>query len=356
MALGERAASSADALVEFVAAVHGSRSVAELHSAYLSSVARLIDADAYGFYFLDTATGLPAWVAATGADPSFLERYEEVGRECDPLLAHISKTGEPVHDNVLFSTREWKREPLREVMEVQHLGRSLQAPVLLGDQLRGTLNFARYQGRSAFTDRDLRLLRVVTVHVTKALDRLLSDDEERDRLALAEAVLDSLGLAIVVSDREGRLVYANREAGKLSGLAAHPAAAARLDDVLGAHLREIPASRGGASGLLDLAMEGERRLAARSRCLPGGAGFLTLLAPEPDRQFDEAAPLLSARETEVLELIALGLRNKQVAERLHVSVNTVKHHVRNLFSKMQVNTRAELVARTTRGLGTRMTH
>lgn len=126
--------------------------------------------------------------------------------------------------------------------------------------------------------------------------------------------------------------------------------------MLGAHLREIPASRGGASGLLDLAVEGERHLAARSRFLPGGAGFLTLLAPEPDHRFDEVAPLLSARETEVLELIALGLRNKQVAERLHVSVNTVKHHARNLFSKMQVNTRAELVARTTRGLGTRMTH
>jgi DNA-binding CsgD family transcriptional regulator/PAS domain-containing protein len=322
--------------------------VAELHSAYLCSVAHLIDADAYGFYFLDEVTGLPAWVAVTGADSAFLDRYEDVGRECDPLLAHIGKTGEPVHDNVLFSGREWKQEPLHEVMAVQNLGRSLQAPVLLDNRLRGTLNFARYQGRTAFSDRDLRLLRVVTAHVTKALDRLLSDDEERNRLALAEAVLDSLGLAIVVSDREGRRVYANREAAKLSGLAGDPAASARLDEVMGAHLREIPASRGGASGVLDLMVEGEKHLVVRSRCLSGGAGFLTLLGPEPERHLDEAAPLLSPREAEVLELIALGLQNKQVAERLHISVNTVKHHLRSLFSKMQVNTRAELVARVAR--------
>ena len=199
-----------EALIEFVAAVHESRSLDELRSAYLSSVVRLIPADAHGFYFLDPTTGLPDWVAVAGADPAFLDCYEDVGRDCDPLLAYVRKTGEPAHEHLLFSSQEWKREPLREVMGVQNLDRLLQAPVFVDSRLRATLNFARHQGGPAFSDSDLRLLRVITTHVSKALECMLSEDEKRNRLALAEAVLESLGAAIIVTDEEGRLYLRHR--------------------------------------------------------------------------------------------------------------------------------------------------
>ncbi|MTI89212.1 MAG: response regulator transcription factor [Balneolaceae bacterium] len=52
---------------------------------------------------------------------------------------------------------------------------------------------------------------------------------------------------------------------------------------------------------------------------------------------------ISQRELEVLELVAEGLSNKQIAERLYVSINTVKTHLSNLYSKMDVNRRTEAV-------------
>ncbi|MCI0706727.1 MAG: LuxR C-terminal-related transcriptional regulator [Ignavibacteriae bacterium] len=54
---------------------------------------------------------------------------------------------------------------------------------------------------------------------------------------------------------------------------------------------------------------------------------------------------LSKRETEVLALIAQGLSNEQVAERLFVSVSTVKTHLINIYSKLGVERRTQAVAR-----------
>jgi DNA-binding NarL/FixJ family response regulator len=50
---------------------------------------------------------------------------------------------------------------------------------------------------------------------------------------------------------------------------------------------------------------------------------------------------LTHREREVLDLAAQGLTDKQIAERLTISLHTVKSHMRNVLSKLQVNTRHE---------------
>jgi DNA-binding CsgD family transcriptional regulator len=52
---------------------------------------------------------------------------------------------------------------------------------------------------------------------------------------------------------------------------------------------------------------------------------------------------LSARELEVLQLMADGLSNRQIAERLFVSVNTIKTHTSNLFLKMEVKRRTQAI-------------
>lgn len=54
---------------------------------------------------------------------------------------------------------------------------------------------------------------------------------------------------------------------------------------------------------------------------------------------------LTAREREVLDLLVRGMTNKQMAEQLVISPNTVKRHLKAIFAKLEVNTRAAAVAR-----------
>lgn len=66
----------------------------------------------------------------------------------------------------------------------------------------------------------------------------------------------------------------------------------------------------------------------------------TSVAPDSD----PAVQALSPRETEILNLLAGGLGNKQIASQLKISEHTVKFHVTSIFNKLNASSRAEAVA------------
>lgn len=61
----------------------------------------------------------------------------------------------------------------------------------------------------------------------------------------------------------------------------------------------------------------------------------------PDALLDHPSPQLSARETEVLELVVEGLSNKQIAYRLQIADTTAKNHVKNILAKLNVQDRTQ---------------
>jgi LuxR family maltose regulon positive regulatory protein len=96
--------------------------------------------------------------------------------------------------------------------------------------------------------------------------------------------------------------------------------------------------------------------AAAQDIAPDYASTLLAAFPEQVRQdveFTVAAPAvsqpliepLSERELEVLRLMAAGLKQRQVAEELVISLNTVRHHARNIYGKLDVHSRAQAVAK-----------
>ncbi len=66
------------------------------------------------------------------------------------------------------------------------------------------------------------------------------------------------------------------------------------------------------------------------------------LGPAPARLLNES---LSQREIKILQLIAQGLSNREIGERLFLALDTVKGHNRKIFDKLQVQSRTEAIAR-----------
>jgi RNA polymerase sigma factor (sigma-70 family) len=67
-------------------------------------------------------------------------------------------------------------------------------------------------------------------------------------------------------------------------------------------------------------------------------------APHQKSPAGSALAELTDRERDVLELLAKGYTNRQIAEQLGITANTVKKHVDHILQKLQVSTRAAAVA------------
>ena len=52
---------------------------------------------------------------------------------------------------------------------------------------------------------------------------------------------------------------------------------------------------------------------------------------------------LTAREKEVLELVMQGLENQEIADRMSVSIATVRFHLQHIYEKLHVHTRNEMI-------------
>jgi DNA-binding NarL/FixJ family response regulator len=119
----------------------------------------------------------------------------------------------------------------------------------------------------------------------------------------------------------------------------------------------LEAIRAGAAGYILKDAEGERLVGAVRRTLNGESPLdeelamqlLRNLAREQERSSrpdaEPPAPALTAQELEVLRLLALGQTNREIARNILSSVSTVKAHVHNAITKLEVSDRTQAAVR-----------
>ncbi|MEN3538711.1 response regulator transcription factor [Microbispora sp. ZYX-F-249] len=113
------------------------------------------------------------------------------------------------------------------------------------------------------------------------------------------------------------------------------------------------ALRAGARGYLLKGAEPDEVVRAITTVAGGGVVFGAVLAsriagflaPRPQAGAVSPFPALTAREHEVLDLVAAGLSNGQIAARLFLSQKTVRNHVHAVLTKLQAADRAEAIIR-----------
>ena len=113
------------------------------------------------------------------------------------------------------------------------------------------------------------------------------------------------------------------------------------------------AIKAGADGYLLKETKAEKLYEAIHEILSGGATMSPSIAQKTMRllmnpigiilEKEKLLVELSPREIEVLEHLSKGLKNKNIADNLFLSVSTVKKHIENIFNKLQVHNRIEAI-------------
>jgi DNA-binding CsgD family transcriptional regulator len=188
-------------------------------------------------------------------------------------------------------------------------------------EVRGTLHAARIRLLADLDADEGAQVAYAVAHaarlVTRAAARHVTEHEGADKSRLRWRLTDE-GLVITVADNG--LGFDN--------------AAERLDR----ELADIRRLAGELRGRVDLDFNPHWGTTIGCR-LP-----LHDLAPAPETPTTRRLAELRDREREVLELMIAGLRNRDIAARLFISERTVKFHVSNILSKLQVGSRTEAIA------------
>jgi DNA-binding NarL/FixJ family response regulator len=156
----------------------------------------------------------------------------------------------------------------------------------------------------------------------------------------SETSPDLILLDLRLGDEDGtdvaRRLRAEGFAGKILVLSVHDSSR---------NLRE--ALSAGADGYLLKNVSGANLAEGIRKAIAGdtviGEEFVSKLIEDAARGVDFGRSDVTPREQEVLELVAEGLANREIAERLNISTRTAQKHVENLFKKFGVHDRTELV-------------
>lgn len=106
------------------------------------------------------------------------------------------------------------------------------------------------------------------------------------------------------------------------------------------------ALKAGATGYLTKTTQPSKILDAITEIYNGGSPMNTHIARKIVSSFNEVQvnpelEKLSTREKAILDLLSKGLRYKEIADRLFLSTETVRTHIRNIYHKLQVNSRTD---------------
>lgn len=312
---------------DFAASLQSALSVSDVERTYLDRIDGLIPARAHALYRLDPDTGSPVAVASE-VSTDFVDEYEEFGRADAP-------------------GPRFARPRDRADYYYYH---SMEVPVLVEGVQCATLTFARGAEDPPFGVEELRSAHRIGEQVGPALERALRYEDTRRRTSLLEAAFDHLPFAVVVTNLDANVLFSNRDAaGKIAvkdgdekeiATPAHDA----LREAMSKFRRHN--KRVSVTAVDDSAAE-ERVIVKSIRMGPRSDTSVSVFYSDT-RNSDSRLPVwkvLSPREQEIAEFVSRGLTTKQIAELAFVTENTVKQHLKRIFTKVDVRNRAELLQR-----------
>jgi len=295
----------------------------------LASLRRLVPSDVVTYSELDRVRQVAIWSEDdpyVEGDASELETYWRL-RHQHPVCHYEDETRDframKISDFVSraeLRRREIYWEWFRPYGIEHELSVGLDAPL----SHTKVFVFDRLGGRD-FSERDREVLDLLRPHLARIYETAKLRRTAREALAL----LERTDAALVVLEGATRVSYATPEARRLLAIY-FDASGAGLPQQVAEWLRE------------------QRRAAfPEPLTVERGEGSVVVQFVEGSLLLDEQreAPRLTERESEILELVAMGNSNAEIAEALWIAPGTVRKHLENVYEKLEVHSRTAAVAK-----------
>ena len=113
----------------------------------------------------------------------------------------------------------------------------------------------------------------------------------------------------------------------------------------------MTAIKSGADGYILKKTNPQKILDAIQQVYDGGAALTPMVAKQvlsyfkPFHKEEHQASVLTKRESEILSYIVSGITNDRIAGELFISTQTVRNHIKNIYEKLQVHSKAQVVAK-----------
>lgn len=283
----------------------------------------------------------PGWFY--GGDLALVHAYAQRYMKLDPLRpAYAEASGEPALLSDTEVGRRYGQDPFTAEFLTSH---GIRHCMLCVHRMPdgAVFAFALYRGpeQPDFDARERALLGLCSPDLARAIRGLVL---QRALQANAAAPGSASGVHGVAFDREGRVVHADLG----SSLLLDEAALRELGEQVATRAQANHAQLGTVTQL-SLQTNGGSALPVRLLALDAQSGVaaLAMLTHEAtDSRFERLVleARLTARERQVAALAIDGLRNRDIADRLGVGVDTIKWHLKTIFLKTKVRGRGGLAA------------
>lgn len=314
----------------------------QLGQAYFALAGRVIDFPMSAVYLFGEGTESPSWYASHNVSNRFMTTYERLGRPIDHELRQALATAAPVYNLAGRSLHQWRQTAVyRLVDRMENMLHVLKAPIVVRGSIIGTIDFASDRADTPVAETDLHLMAAMAGVVGGAVTALRTRRRLEERLNVVTLALEnsSAAVAYISPDSDEPTIT--------------PSAAALLDglwegnDILYRILRDTePSVAESHRSYLVRRRDGTKDvLNCTIRSVPGQPEAevmeLSLESAEP-RYLNQRLPSLSTRESDVAGMVAAGLSDREIAEELTLSVYTVRQHMKNIYTKLEIGSRVQL--------------
>lgn len=335
----DKALKTLDLLEDIIFSISNHNDFEKLEFEYLNSISHLIPAHATALYLLKPDKREPQRIGARGVDMNFLTYYEKKGRELDPLIRWITKQKTPNQSQLLLGLKGWQNHPVYNIVGTASIDFAMQSPIISGRDIIGTLNFGRDTGEGPFSASDLKVVSILSKFLSMAISKSIVHDGSKNQSRSLCDYIERIPQGVIITDSQYSIQYLNSAAKIISERnfdSSYPG------NDLSALLRHEAATRG-KYGLLQ-----KNNLNAKFCPMPGSDSQQSIIFLDEELELPASSPisqLLTRREIEVLRFLDKGMSNKEIADKLMISTNTVKRHLDNIYGKLNVRCRTELISK-----------